>query len=157
MGLVDDQDGGHLALVGQQVAAAAQSQHHALAKGRHRLAELAEHLAVQPGDADEGVGGVDDDEAGRVEPVDEGAQGGGLARADLAGDQADAALADQEAQAGLELLLAGGHEELAGGQAAAEGGDAEAVELLEHLTPPVVGDRRPRRWMTGRAARLGRS
>jgi hypothetical protein len=136
VGLVDDDDRGLLALVGQDVEAAPDGQHHLLAKHRHWLAESGEHFPIEPRDADEGVGGVDDGVAGRVEAVDEGPQGGGLARADLAGDEADPPLTDEVSEPHLELLLTRGREELGSGEPSTEGCRGEAIELQKHLPLP---------------------
>ncbi len=75
------------------------------------------------------VGEVDDLVGGRVELADGGAEGDGLADADLAGDDAEQALGDTEADAGDGFVVSGAREEIASSDVLAEGhaGEAEAL------------------------------
>jgi hypothetical protein len=70
-------------------------------------AEGADDGDIQTPCTDQGVWEVDDVERGWVERVGGGADGDGLADADLAGDDADESLGDAEAEAGDGLLMAG--------------------------------------------------
>ena len=84
---------------------------------------------VDAADPDGGVGQVDDGVAGGVQAGQCGADGDGLAGADLAGDHADAAFADAPGDAGDGLVVGGVAVQHARGQVAAE----------RHAGEPVVG------------------
>ena len=77
-------------------------------------AELEGELAAEVGRVDEGVVQVDGADLIGMELVAQPPQGGGLAAAGLAGEQAEGAGVDQVAQTGVELLENGGPEELLG-------------------------------------------
>ena len=104
--------------------------HAGLGEGR-LVAEGEQEFAVEAAAAGGGIGKVDDEVAIGVQTGGEGAHGGGLAGANLAGDQAAATFADQVGQAGRQFFLAGGGEQLVGLDGLGEGRTGEAVELPE--------------------------
>ena len=73
--------------------------------------------------------------------MSEGAQGGGLAGADIASDESGQPLLEGEGEAGLDFLVAAGGEEVAAGDGLVERGRAEAVKVIQsghrHRTPWV--------------------
>ena len=81
---------------------------------------------IQPACAEGGRGHVDDVVRSGIELGGGGAQGDGLADADLAGDDAQQRLADAEADARHGFLMAGAVAQLAGRDGLAEGGAGEA-------------------------------
>src|SRR5215218_41205 len=141
VGLVDDHHGGLglLGLLGGQQLGGLGDQAGLVEAGRS--AERSDDLGVQAALADAGVGQVDDGVADRVQACDGGAGGDGLAGADLAGDHADGALADEPGDAGDGFGVAAVGVQHRGGQVAAEGGAAEAVvgaQPLDHSSSSRV-------------------
>jgi hypothetical protein len=67
-----------------------------------------------------------------IERGQEGANRGGFTRADIAGDQADAAFLDDEVEASHEFLKAWGGQHIRCGNGLGKGGGFEAEELLIH-------------------------
>jgi len=100
------------------------------------MAQGGQQVAVDTGQAQEGIGEVDDEIAVRIETGGETAHAGGLAGAGLAGDQAQAAVLEQVVQASAQLVLAFGLEELLRGDIFGEGQAGEAEELLQHVSSP---------------------
>ena len=111
--------------------------HSGLAEG-WLVAQSDQDIAVQAGDAEGGIGQVDGQVAIGVERGDEAAHGGGLAAADLAGDQAHALLVDQVRQACPQLGLATRGQDVGGGDVFGEGQAGKAIELLKHVISPGV-------------------
>ena len=134
VGFVDD-DQGSAALVGQEIVkGSADSGDHTRGGVRGFVAEVKQQLPIQSGDAGGGVGEIDDEVTVEVKAGGESAHGGGFARAKLAGDEAEALLADEKGEACGEFLLASGVEQVSGGDGLGKGQAGEAVELLEHLS-----------------------
>jgi hypothetical protein len=77
------------------------------------------------------VGEVNDGEEVAVEGVSEGAESGGLAGADVAGDESGKALLEGEGEAALDLLVAAGGEEVGAGDRLGEGRGSEAIEIIQ--------------------------
>ena len=103
------------------------------------LAEDVQDLLADAAGADHRVGEVDDRVPGGVQAGQDGADGDGLARADLAGDDADGALADAPGDAGDGLVVGGVAVQHPGGEVAAERHAAEPVvglQLLDHSVSP---------------------
>src|SRR6266508_4442128 len=141
VGLVDDHHAGLglLGLLGGQQLGGLGDQAGLVEAGV--AAEVADDLGVEAALADAGVGDVDDGVAYGVEGGDGGAGGDGLAGADLAGDHADGAFADQPGDAGDGFGVAAVGVQHRGGQVAAEGGAAEAVvgaQPLDHSSSSRV-------------------
>ena len=109
-------------------------------------AQRGDDLVVDAADPDGGVGEVDDGVPGGVQPGQRGADGDGLAGADLAGDDPDPALADAPADAGDGLVVGGVAVQHPRRQIAAEGGAAEPEEALQpvdHADTPSRGPSSP--------------
>jgi hypothetical protein len=87
-----------------------------------RSDDEAEQAAV----ADDGVGAVDDPVPKGVEGTGGGAHGDRLAGADLAGEDAEAALLDKPGESGHRLLMGAGAVERGGRDVAAQGDGGEA-------------------------------
>jgi hypothetical protein len=94
---------------------------HAWAAEGRLLAEGQQQVAVETADAQQRVGQVDDQAAVEVETGGESAHGGRFAGADLASQQADAALAHEIGETGAEFLLGGGDEQVFGGNGFGKG------------------------------------
>jgi hypothetical protein len=103
--------------------------------------ESEEDEAVEGRDGEKRVGEIDDVVDVAVEGLSEGAEGGGLASADIAGDEGREALLEGEGEAALGLLMAAGGEEVLGGDGLGEGGVIEAVDIIEsdHRTWSPLG------------------
>ena len=100
-------------------------------KGR-LLIERQKQAAIQRGGRGDGGGQLNEDMAVGIEGGKEGADGCGFAGADIAGDEADAALFDDKVEASDEFLEAGSDEHIWGGNSLGKGGGFEAEELLIH-------------------------
>jgi hypothetical protein len=100
------------------------------AKGRLDL-QANQDLAIEGRDREVGVGEIDDAINVAVEGVGEGAESGGLAGADVTGDEGREALLEGEGEAALDLLMAAGGVEVLGGDGFGERGSVEAVEVIE--------------------------
>jgi hypothetical protein len=79
-----------------------------------------------------GFGEVDNEIAIRVETGGEGTHGGGFAGANVAGNQPQPLLAQQEGQASSHLLLRLADKEVIGGDVALKRQTGEAIKLLIH-------------------------
>jgi hypothetical protein len=101
-------------------------------------AELQGKLAEEVGGVDGGVVEVDGADLLGVEGVAKAAQGGGLAGAGLAGEEADAAGVDEVGEARVELVEGGQAEELLGGEVTVEGRMGEAEDVGVHQRSPCV-------------------
>ena len=101
-------------------------------------AERGDDLVVDAADPDGGVGQVDDRIARIVQCGQCGADGDGLAGADFAGDDADAAFGDAPADAGDGLAVSGMAVQHAGGEIAAEGHAGEPVKAMHFLDHGVT-------------------
>jgi hypothetical protein len=88
-------------------------------------------LGVEGSDFEIRIGQVDDRVEVVVEGVDEGAQGGGFAGTDIAGDEGGQAFVQGEGEAGLEFLVGLSREEVLRGDGTREGGELEAIEIIE--------------------------
>jgi hypothetical protein len=99
-----------------------------------------EDLAVEGGDGEVGVGEADDGVEIVVERVSKGAEGGGLAGADVAGDESGETLLEGKDEACLDLLVAARREQVRAGNGLAERGRGKAVKVVEsrHLNHPPV-------------------
>jgi hypothetical protein len=130
VGLVDDEED-MASLAGQVLEGGAElGQHADEAEGRLGL-EGEEDVAVEAGGREVGVGEVDDGVEVTVKGVGEGAGGGGLAGADIAGEECREAVLESEEEAALSLAVATGGEEVVGGDGLAEGRQLEAVSVIE--------------------------
>jgi len=131
VGLVDDEDGAAtlLSQFGQgdveTLAEAARVEGSADVEGGEQVGE--ESL-----DGEIGIGQVGGEVEVGVEGVDEGADGGGLAGADVAGDQCREAMLEGEGEAGVEFLVGVGGEEVTRGERFIEG-QAEAAKEITQL------------------------
>jgi len=136
MGLVNNHQRISLFAADQVVESGADARHH-LGFGKGRLvAQGGQDVAEQAVHPQGGVGQVDSQVAVGVEGGDKAADGGGFARANLSGEQANALFADQVGQTGAQLGLAAGGQDLWGGNILGKGQAGKAVELLEHFSPP---------------------
>jgi hypothetical protein len=109
-----------------------------MARDHSRLEpELERQLAAEVGGIHQRVVQVDGADLVGVEIVAEPPQGGGLAAAGLAGEQAESLRIDEVAQPGVELVEHRWPEELVGGQGALEGrmGQAEDGGVEAHFSP----------------------
>jgi hypothetical protein len=86
---------------------------------------------IEGGDGEMGVGKVNDGVEVAVEGVGESAQGGGLAGADITGDEGRKMLLESEGEAALDFLVTAGGEEVLTGDGLGERGLAEAIEVIE--------------------------
>ena len=77
------------------------------------------------------IGEVDDGVEVAVEGVSEGAQGGGLAGADIAGDESGKTLLEGKGEAALYFLVATRGKEVWARDGLGERGSAEAVEVIQ--------------------------
>ena len=148
VGFVDDEQD-VAALAGQVVEGGAELREEAhKAEGRLDL-EGEEDLAVEGGDAQVGIGEIDDGVEVAVEGLGEGADGGGFAGADVAGDESGETLLEGKGEAALDLAVAAGRDRGSGGDGLGERGGGEAVKVIE----AVIVVRSPCRWVV----RAGRS
>jgi hypothetical protein len=120
VGLLDDQDGGAsaLGLFGGERVGGLRSQGRVVGQGLP--AQGGDDAVVDSAHPDGGIGQVDDVVAATVQGGHGSADGDGLASADLAGDDADAAFGDAPADAGDRFVVRGVAVQHAGGQIAAE-------------------------------------
>jgi hypothetical protein len=88
-------------------------------------------VVVESGDAQVGIGEIDDGIDVGVEGVSEGADGRGFAGADVAGDEGGEALLKGESQAALDFAVAVRGIKVFAGNGTGERGVAEAVEVIE--------------------------
>jgi hypothetical protein len=128
--LVDEEENG-AALASQVGEGGAELREQAgEAKGRFGL-ESEQDLVVEGHGRQVRIGEVDDGVEVAVEGEGEGAQGGRLAGADVAGDEGREALLEGEGEPGLDLLMAAGGKEIGARDGLAERGDAEAVKVIQ--------------------------
>jgi len=130
MGFVDDEED-EAALAGE------------VGEGRAELGEEAgetkggldlegeEDLTVEGGDGEVGIGEVDDGVEVVVEGVGEGTQGGGLAGTDVTGDESGETLLKGESEAALDFAVTARGVKVFAGDGSGEGGQAEAIEIIE--------------------------
>ena len=99
--------------------------------------KLKSELAAEVGGVHQGVVNIDGADLVWVEVVAEPPQGGGLAAAGLAGEQAERLRVDEIAQSRVELVERRRPEELVGGQGTLEGrmGQAEGGGVEAHFSP----------------------
>ena len=83
-------------------------------------AETEQEVAIQTGHAGGRVGEINDQIAIEIEPRREGAHGGGLARADFAGDEPEAAFVHKIRETRTQFFLTGGGEQVLGRNGARE-------------------------------------
>jgi len=100
------------------------------AKGRFGL-ESEQGLMVESGGRQVRIGEVDDGVDIRVERVGKGAESGGLASADIAGDESGEALLESEREAALDFTVAARGVKVLAGDGPGERGRVEAVEIIE--------------------------
>jgi hypothetical protein len=93
--------------------------------------ESQEDLAIEGDDGEVGVGEVDDGVDVGVEGVGEGADGGGLAGADIAGNESREVLLEGEGEAALDFLVTARGEQVAAGDGLGERSRGEAVAVIE--------------------------
>jgi hypothetical protein len=121
VGFIDD-DQGSTTFVGEEIVeGGSNGGNHARGGVRGFVAEVEQQLAIQSSDAGGRVGEVDDEVTVEVEAGGESAYSGGLAGAKLAGDEAEALLADEIGEAGSELLLTGSVEQISSGDRLGKG------------------------------------
>jgi hypothetical protein len=98
---------------------------------------------VESGDAQVGIGQIDDGIDVGVEGVSEGADGSRFAGADVAGDEGGERFLKGEGEAALDFAVAVGGVEVFAGNGTGERGVAEVVEVIESghcsLFPPQSG------------------
>jgi hypothetical protein len=99
-------------------------------KGRFDL-KGEKDVVVEGGDAEVGIGEIDDGIDVGVEGVSEGADGSGFAGADVAGDEGREALLKGEGQAALDFAVAVGGVQVFAENGTGERGVAETVEVIE--------------------------
>ena len=148
VGFVDDQDGGAAAfgvLGGEGVGGLGDE---GGGVGAGWPAEGGDDGVVDAAGADGGVAEVDDGVAGGVEGGQGGADGDGLAGADLAGDDAEGLFGDAPGDPGDGFGVGGVAVQHAGGEVAAERHPGEAVEALQLVDAhwSSWSWRGPRRW-----------
>ena len=137
MRLVDNHEWG-AALVGAQIGqGGADGGHHTRLGERRLVAEGQQQVAVDADNPSGGIGQVDHQVAVGVQAGGKGAHRGGLAGADFAGDQAEAAFTEQVGQASGQFFLACGGEQLVGFDGLGEGRAGEAVVFLKHRVSPL--------------------
>ena len=120
MGLVDDEQD-VAALAGQVLEGGAElGQETHEAEGRFDL-KGEKDLAVEGGDAEVGVGQVDDGVDVAVQGLGEGPGGGRFAGTDIAGEEGSGAVLEGEGQAALGLTVAARGIEVLGGDRLGEG------------------------------------
>src|SRR3990172_6877502 len=141
MGFVEDNHGCAMLGGAEVVQRRADARDQAWFAERWLDAELQQEIAIQTGDAGGRIGEIHDEIAIEVESGRKGAHGRGLAGTDLTGDETEAPLADEIGQACAEFLLTGGGKQVWGGDGAGKGWAGEAVKFLEHVRPPVRGQR----------------
>ena len=113
VGFVDDEED-VAALAGQVVEGGAELWEEAhKAEGGLDL-EGEEDFAVEGGDAEVGIGEIDDGVEVAVEGLGKGADGGGLAGADIAGEEGGETFLEGKGEAALDLAVAAGGKEVLG-------------------------------------------
>jgi hypothetical protein len=115
VGLIDNDDGltGVLGEVGQ---GSAQAFAEAARVESGADVEGGEEMSEEGLDGEIGVGDVSGEVKVRVQGLDKGAHGSGLAGADVAGDEGGEAVLEGEGEASLNLLMGGRGEEVARGE-----------------------------------------
>lgn len=130
MGLVDDEES--VAALAGEVGEGSAELREQTGEAESRLGlEGEKDLAVEGGDGEMGVGEVDDGVEVVVERVSEGTEGGGLAGADVAGDESGKALLEGKDETGLDFLVAARGEEVRARDGFAERGRGKAVKVIE--------------------------
>jgi hypothetical protein len=100
-------------------------------------------LGIEGGHPQMGVGQIDESVEVAVEGVGKGAQGGGFAGADVAGDEGRQAFLEGEGQAALDFAVTAGGVEVLAGDGTAERGLLEAIVVTErgHRSSPLHVER----------------
>lgn len=149
MSFVDDQDDG-AALAGELFEGGLElGQELGEEKGGFDL-QGQQDLAVKSGHFEVGIGEIDGGEKFGIKGLDKGAQSGGFAGTNIAGDQSGELFLEGESEPALDFLMAGGKEELLQGEVAAKRGLRKTIELIEKAHhPPPAGV------IAGRGAQLG--
>jgi len=130
MGFVDDQEHKTPPAVEVREGGAKLGEETDEAKGRFGL-ESEQGLMVESGGRQVRIGEVDDGVDIRVEGVGKGAESGGLASADIAGDEGREVLLEGEGEAALDFAVATRRVKVLAGDGPGERGGAEAVEIIE--------------------------
>lgn len=132
MGLVNDEEGETI-FAGQGLESLLELGEQAVkGMGRFKL-EGQEDVGIQGSDIEAGVGQINQGMEGAVKGLDKGANGGGFAGVDLAGDEGGQTLLQGVGQAALNFLVPAGGEELMGRDGPAERGLTEASPLTVKL------------------------
>ena len=130
MCFVDDQEHETSSAVEVRESGAKLGKETGKAKGRLGL-EGDQDLMVEGGGRQVRIGEVDDGVDVRVEGVGKGAESGGLASADVAGDESGEAFLEGEREATLDFAVTARRVEVLAGDGLGEGGGVEAVEIIE--------------------------
>ena len=95
-------------------------------------------MGVEGGGLEIGIGQVDEGMEVAVQGMGKGAQGGGFAGADIAGDEGGQPFLEGKSQPTLNFLVAAGRKEVLGGDGATERGLFETIIIIEagHGHPP---------------------
>jgi hypothetical protein len=130
VGFIDDEED-VAALAGQVVESGAElgEETHKAESGLNLQGE--EDFAIKGGDAEVGVREVDDGIEIAVESLGEGADGGGFAGADVAGDESGETVLEGEGQAALDFTVTARGIEVLGGDRFGEGCVGEGVTVIE--------------------------
>ena len=136
MSFVDDDERAAVFGVEQVKESQANAGYHFGTAEERLVGEGSEQFAIEARDADSRIGEIDNQELIGVEGRDETAQSGGFSRTDLAGEQANAALAGQEGEAAGKFLQGRGREKVVGRDVFGEGQADEAIMVLVHVIPP---------------------
>jgi hypothetical protein len=130
VGFIDDEED-VATLAGQVVESGAElgEETHKAESGLNLQGE--EDFAIKGGDAEVGVGEVDDGIEIAVESLGEGADGGGFAGADVAGDESGETVLEGEGQAALDFTVTARGIEVLGGDRFGEGCVGEGVKVIE--------------------------
>jgi hypothetical protein len=132
LSLVEDEEGGAVLVEEQVFEGGADAGDHFGFGEQGFITEGGQEFAVKAGDAEEGIGKVDDKIAIGVEGGGKAADSSGLAAAGFASNETEAAIFGKISEAGAEFGLAIGGEKVVRGDIPGKGDALEAVELLEH-------------------------
>jgi len=128
--LVDDEEGESALAVEVGESSAKLGEETGKAEGRLGL-EGEQDLMVEGGGRQVRIGEIDDGIEVAVEGVGKGAEGSGLASADIAGDESGEALLESEREAALDFTVAARGVKVLAGDGPGERGRVEAVEIIE--------------------------
>lgn len=130
MGFVDDQE--HETSLACEIGESGTELRQELGKGVGRLGlEGEEDLTIEGGDGEVRVGEVDDGVEVVVERMGESAESGGLAGADVAGDESGETLLESEREAALDLAVTARGVKVSTGDRSGERGRVETVGIIQ--------------------------